>query len=161
MRFPKFVKKWNVFVFLELVLAQDRYQNLFTYLDIEFPVISHLHVWNRHMVKNLQYWISNIVSDFGYFISRVTASNLRSLCRHTGTWEEDATGRAQPCAGRGPSVPMGYVCSTNLWFHKILASKNLPPYLAINDLSLNILNLLTGHYYKIPCQSYISKERQV
>lgn len=70
MRFPKFAKKGDGFVFLELVLAQDRYQNLHFHFNVEFPVLSHMYVWNWHMVKNLQHWTSNVVSDFGYFISR-------------------------------------------------------------------------------------------
>lgn len=45
-RFPKFVGEGNGFVFLVLVLAQDRYQNLYFHFNVEFPLVYHVPVRN-------------------------------------------------------------------------------------------------------------------
>lgn len=105
MRFPKYEERKCV-CFLRIGVSSAQVTKHYYYFDIEFPVISHMHIWNQHMVKNLQHWTSNIVSDFGSFISRVTTSNLGSLCKHTGTWGEEAA--------RGPSPRAQCACGVCL-----------------------------------------------
>ena len=53
MRSPKFAGEGNGFVFLVLVLAQDRHKNLYVCFNVEFPLVYHIHVRNWYMIKNL------------------------------------------------------------------------------------------------------------